>query len=78
MEDKFKKVVVTDGDGNVKNIQEYKYNDHGDPIWFRKTVNEKVITDVHYTYEYDEHCRKTKMAMEDKIDGRITVLNYEY
>lgn len=78
MEDKFKKVTVTDDDGNIKNIQEYKYNDHGDPIWFKKTVEGKIITEVEYTYEYDGHMRKTMMRMEDKVDGRITVLNYEY
>lgn len=78
MEDKFKKVTVADGEGNIKNTQEYKHNEHGDPIWFKKTVNGNVVSEIDYTYEYDCHSRKIYMKMEDVVDGRITVMRYEY
>lgn len=76
--EKFKKVTITDGEGRVKNIQEYKHNEHGDPIWFKKTIEGKVVSEIEYTYEYDSHSRKVYMKMEDNIDGRVTVMHYEY
>lgn len=78
MEDKFKKITVTDENGNIKNIQEYEHNSYGDPTYFKKTVEEKVVTEIFYSYHYDEKHRKTMMRMEDRVDNRITVLNYEY
>lgn len=78
MEDKFKKIRILDGEGNIKNIQEYKHNEHGDPIWFKKTVGGKVVTEIVYTYEYDSHSRKKSMKMEDSVDGRTTIMEYEY
>jgi len=78
MEDKFKKITILDGNGNIKNIQEYKHNEHGDPIWFKKTIDGKVVTEIEYTYEYDYHSRKILMKMEDSVDGRVTVMKYEY
>ena len=53
MEEKFRKITVTDGEGNVKNIQEYEHNEHGDPIYFKKTVGDKIATEIIYTYEYE-------------------------
>lgn len=78
MEEKFKKITITDGMGNIKNIQEYKHNEYGDPIWFRKTVGDKVVSEVEYDYDYDDHSRKIMMQMTDKVDGRTTIFNYEY
>lgn len=78
MEEKFKKITVTDDKGNVKNIQEYEHNSYGDPTYFKKTVDGKVVTEIFYSYHYDDHHRKTMMKMNDKVDGRITILNYEY
>ncbi len=78
MEEKFRKITVTDGEGNVKNIQDYKHNEHGDPIYFKKTVGDKIATEIIYTYEYDEKFRKTMMKMYDKVDNKTTILHYEY
>jgi phage tail tube protein FII len=78
MEEKFKKITVTDDKGNVKNIQEYEHNSYGDPTYFKKTVDGKVVTEIFYSYHYDELHRKTMMKMDDKVDGRVTILNYEY
>lgn len=78
MEEKFKKITVTDDKGNIKNIQEYEHNSYGDPTYFKKTVDGKVVTEIFYSYHYDELHRKTMMKMDDKVDGRVTILNYEY
>jgi len=78
MEEKFKKIIVTDDKGNIKNIQEYEHNSYGDPTYFKKTVDGKVVTEIFYSYHYDELHRKTMMKMDDKVDGRVTILNYEY
>ena len=78
MEEKFKKITVTDDKGNVKNIQEYEHNSYGDPTYFKKFVDGKVVTEIFYSYHYDEKHRKTMMKMSDKVDGKVTVLNYEY
>ena len=74
MEEKFRKITVTDEHGNIKNIQEYEHNSYGDPTYFKKMVGDKVLTEIFY----DEKHRKTMMKMDDKVDGRITVLHYEY
>ena len=78
MEEKFRKITVSDDKGNIKNIQEYEHNSYGDPTYFKKTVDGKVVTEIFYSYHYDEQHRKTMMKMDDKIDGRVTILNYEY
>ncbi len=78
MEEKFRKITVTDEHGNIKNIQEYEHNSYGDPTYFKKMVGDKVLTEIFYSYNYDEKHRKTMMKMDDKVDGRITVLHYEY
>lgn len=78
MEEKFKKITVTDDKGKVKNIQEYEHNSYGDPTYFKKIVDGKVVTEIFYSYHYDELHRKTMMKMDDKVDGRVTILNYEY
>lgn len=78
MEEKFKKITVTDDKGNIKNIQEYEHNSYGDPTYFKKSVDGKVVTEIFYSYHYDEKQRKTMMKMSDKVDGKVTVLNYEY
>lgn len=78
MEEKFRKITVTDNEGDIKNIQEYEHNSYGDPTYFKKTVNGKIITEIFYSYEYDEKHRKTMMKMDDKVDNKITILHYEY
>lgn len=78
MDEKFRKITVTDDKGNIKNIQEYEHNSYGDPTYFKKTVDGKVVTEIFYSYHYDELHRKTMMKMDDKVDGRVTILNYEY
>lgn len=78
MEEKFRKITVSDDKGNIKNIQEYEHNSYGDPTYFKKTIDGKVVTEIFYSYHYDEQHRKTMMKMDDKIDGRVTILNYEY
>lgn len=44
MEEKFRKITVTDEHGNIKNIQEYEHNSYGDPTYFKKMVGDKVLT----------------------------------
>ena len=78
MEEKFRKITVTDENGKVKNIQEYEHNSYGDPTYFKKSVDGKVVTEIFYSYHYDEKHRKTMMKMDDRVDGRVTILNYEY
>lgn len=78
MDSKFKKITVTDGEGKVKNIQEYKHNIQGDPTYFKKTIEDKVVTEIFYFYKYDEKNRKTYMKMEDSVDNKVTILHYEY
>lgn len=78
MEEKFRKITVSDDKGSIKNIQEYEHNSYGDPTYFKKTVEGKIVTEIFYSYEYDERHRKTMMKMDDKVDGRITILHYEY
>ena len=41
MEEKFRKITVTDEHGNIKNIQEYEHNSYGDPTYFKKMVGDK-------------------------------------
>ena len=64
MEEKFRKITVTDEHGNIKNIQEYEHNSYGDPTYFKKMVGDKVLTEIFYSYNYDEKHRKTMMKME--------------
>ena len=54
MEEKFRKITVTDENGNIKNIQEYEHNSYGDPTYFKKTVGDKVLTEIFYSYNYEE------------------------
>ena len=79
MEQNPKKIVIRDKNQNVKSIQEYKYNEHGDPILFKK-VDDKGKVLVHWVYEYiyDSKKRKTMMKISDLGIDRETIMEYEY
>lgn len=79
MEVKFKKLTVTDENGKIRNIQNYKHNEYEDPIWFKKVDGDgNVLVEMYYTYEYDSRGRRTLMKIEDTVNNRITVMSYEY
>lgn len=79
MEVKFKKLTVTDENGNLRNTQEYKHNEYEDPIWFKKVDGDgNVLVEMIYTYEYDSRGRRTLMKIEDTVNNRTTVMKYEY
>ena len=42
LSDKPKKLTIRDKNNKIKNFQEFKHNENGDPIYYRKTENEKV------------------------------------
>lgn len=71
-------IKVKAANGNIKNIQEYEHNEQGHPVRFKKYNDEKVLCDIYYTYEYYENGLKKSVHMEDKVDGRITIMEYEY
>ncbi len=78
LNDKPKKLVIKDGDNNIKNIQEFKHNHKGDPAYYKKIQGDKVTVELEYEYEYDNLDRKTKIKIIDKIENKITVMEYEY
>lgn len=79
MEKNPKKIVVKDKDQNIKSIQEYNYNEHGDPILFKKIDgNGKLIVHWVYEYKYDKLKRKTMMKISDIEDDKETIMEYEY
>lgn len=68
MEVKFRKLTVTDENGNIRNVQEYKHNEYEDPIWYKKVdAKGEVLTEMFYTYEYDSKGRRTYMKIEDTV-----------
>lgn len=79
MEKKPKKIVIKDENQNVKSIQEYNYNEHGDPILFKK-INGIGETLIHWIYEYryDISKRKTMMKISDIGANKETIMEYEY
>ncbi len=78
LSDKPRLLVVKDGDGNIKNFQEFKHNSFGDPTYFKKIENDKILTELYYEYEYDEVGRKKTIKILDKLSGKITIMEYSY
>jgi len=79
MEKNPKKIVVKDKDQNIKTIQEYKYNEYGDPVLFKK-IDGMGQTLIHWVYEYryDRSKRKTMMKISDLGTDKETIMEYEY
>ena len=78
LSDKPKQLVVKDTNNNIKNIQEFNHNSKGDPTYYKKIENNKIITELTYEYEYDELGRKTLTKIIDNINNNITIMEYSY
>ena len=79
MEKNPKKIVIRDKEQNIKSIQEYEYNEHGDPILFKKkNAIEEILIHWIYEYKYDELKRKTMMKISDVGADKETIMEYEY
>lgn len=79
MEKNPKKIVVRDKGQNIKSIQEYKYNEYGDPIFFKKIDGQgKTLVHWIYEYKYDKSKRKTMMKICDIGTDKETIMEYEY
>ncbi len=79
MEKNPKKIVIRDKEQSIKSLQEYKYNEFGDPNLFKK-IDGLGKTVVHWIYEYryDELKRKTMMKISDIGTDKETIMEYEY
>jgi len=79
MEKNPQKIVVRDKMKKIKSIQEYRYNQYGDPILFLKKdgLGETLVHWV-YEYKYDELERKTMMKISDLGTDKETIMEYEY
>jgi len=74
-----KEILITDGKGGIKSIQEYKYNEYGEPLLFiKKDKDKKILTHWVYEYEYDKEGRKTMMVITDLGLNRKTKMEYKY
>ncbi|OQY42102.1 MAG: hypothetical protein B6227_03095 [Fusobacteriia bacterium 4572_74] len=74
-----KKIVIRDKEQSIKSIQEYKYNEYGDPILFKKKDGlGKTLIHWIYEYKYDESKRKTTMKISDIGANKETIMEYEY
>ena len=78
LSDKPKKLIVRDKDGNIKNIQDFEHNEFGDPSYYKKTENGKVLTELTYEYKYDEAGRRTYVKITDLLKNTATVMEYMY
>lgn len=79
MEQNPKKIVVKDKEQKVKSVQEYRYNEYGDPVLFKKIDGlGKVLVHWIYEYKYDEFKRKTMMKISDIGTEKETIMEYEY
>ena len=78
LSDKPKKLTIKDKEGNIKNYQEFKHNNNGDPIYYKKVENERTTVELTYEYEYDEIGRKKVTKIADLITDNITIMEYEY
>lgn len=78
LSDKPKKLTIRDKNDQIKNFQEFKHNENGDPVYYRKTENEKVTVELTYEYEYDEIGRKKVTKIIDLVTSNITIMEYEY
>ncbi|MGB6129019.1 MAG: hypothetical protein WBG30_09735 [Psychrilyobacter sp.] len=79
MEKNPKKITIRDKEQNIKSIQEYKYNEYGDPVIFKKMDSlGKIIIHWIYEYKYDKLKRKTMMKISDVGAGKETTMDYEY
>jgi len=74
-----KKIVIKDKQQNIKSIQEYAYNEYGDPILFKK-IDDTGKTLIHwiYEYKYDGFKRKIMMKIFDIGVDKETIMEYEY
>ena len=74
-----KKLLTYDEEKNRKAVQEYEYNEYGDPILFKKIdgLGETLIHWV-YEYRYDRSKRKTMMKISDLGTDKETIMKYEY
>ena len=74
-----KKIVIRDKEQSIKSIQEYQYNEHGDPILFKKKDGlGKTLVHWIYEYRYDTLKRKTMMRISDLGTNKETIMEYEY
>ncbi len=79
MEKNPKRIVISDKEKKIKSIQEYEYNEVGDPILFKKVDGlGKLLIHWVYEYKYDSHGNKTMMKISDIGTGKETVMEYEY
>lgn len=78
LSDKPKFLVVKDKDGNIKNEQEFKHNAQGDPSYYKKTENGKVVSELLYDYQYDDLGRRIYVKIEDLLKGTATIMEYSY
>lgn len=78
LSDKPKNLTIKDKNGNIKNFQEFKHNENGDPVYYKKTENNKITVELIYEYEYDETARKKTTKIIDLITDNITIMEYTY
>lgn len=78
LSDKPKNLTIKDKNGNIKNFQEFKHNEHGDPVYYKKTENNKTTVELIYEYKYDETGRKQITKITDLITENVTVMEYDY
>ena len=78
LSDKPKQLVIKDINNNIKNVQKFDHNSKGDPTYYKKIENDKIITELTYEYEYDELGRKIITKITDKINNNITIMEYSY
>ena len=78
LSDKPKTLIIKDKNGNIKNSQEFKHNEQGDPIYYKKLENNNITVELIYEYEYDELGRKKVTKIIDLITDNITIMEYAY
>ncbi len=78
LSDKPKFLIVKDKDGNIKNEQEFKHNEYGDPTYYKKTENGRIITELVYEYSYDDSGRRVYVKIKDILKDTATIMEYTY
>ena len=78
LSDKPRFLIVKDKEGNIRNEQEFKHNEQGDPTYYKKTENGKVVTELIYEYNYDESGRRIYVRINDILKDTSTIMEYSY
>ena len=78
LSDKPKTLIIKDSDGNIKNSKEFDHNTNGDPTYYKKLENNKVIVELVYEYVYDDLGRRLSTKITDKVTNKVTIMEYSY